>query len=123
MFYRIIFILAGIYNLVFGIWLFSSPLTLFAIFKLDVPFEEMISKSMGILIAVFSVIYFYAAWKPENSKKLILLGLVSKIFPSIALFFMIWKFDWPAKIFVMIFFNDWIWLIPFILFLTKKPAR
>src|SRR4051812_2787142 len=115
MFYSITFILAGIYNLVFGIWLFFSSVTLFAIFGLEVPFEEVISKSMGILIAIFSVIYFYAAWKPESSKKLILLGLASKIFPSLAVLFMIWKFDWPAKIFVMIFFNDWIWLIPFVL--------
>jgi hypothetical protein len=122
-FHKILFLLAGIYNLAFGIWLFCSPQSLFAFAGLPILIPIVFYRILAVIIAGFSVIYFYSILRPEKAKYLILLGLLSKIAPTIFVIFMQifsdFSFDW----YKMLFFNDMIWWIPFCHYLAGQNFK
>ncbi len=118
--YRIIFLLAGTYNLAFAIWLVAAPASLFGLINISIPFSENYILPLAIGIALYVPIYIFAILHPEKAKKGIGFCLLSKIGTLFLACILILAAGWPVALLKMVFFNDVIWWIPFFLFLRKN---
>ena len=77
-FFRIIFVLAGCYNLAFGLWAALWPLQFFSLFALCPPRYPAIWACLGMVVGLYGLLYLHAAWKPENGWPIIAVGLLGK---------------------------------------------
>lgn len=119
--FRIIFILAGFYNLTFGIWAALRPLDFFHLFQIPAPLYPQIWGCLGMVVGVYGLLYWYAAWKPERARAIIAIGLLGKVLGPIG---MIISFSdtWPRRLGMLNLYNDVIWWIPFALFLLRSTG-
>ena len=60
--YRVIFILAGTYNIVLGAWAVFAPRSLFEVFDLGTPSHPGIWACLGMVIGLYGLIYLQVAF-------------------------------------------------------------
>ena len=119
--FRIAFILAGCYNLAFGLWAAVWPLALFKLFDMPLPRYPGIWACLGMVVGVYGLLYWHAAWKLETAWPIIAVGLLGKVLGPIG---MVMSFgdDWPRRLGMICVYNDLIWWLPFGLFLVRGTA-
>src|ERR1700674_5515539 len=116
--FRITFALAGAYNLAFGIWAGFWPLEFFEIFGIAPPRYPAIWACLGMVVGVYGLLYWHAAWKPENARPIIAVGLLGKVLGPIGMLFSL-SDQWPPRLAMLNVYNDVIWWLPFTLFLLR----
>jgi hypothetical protein len=116
--FRIVFILAGCYNLTFGLWAGFWPLQFFEIFSLQPPHYPAIWSCLGMVVGVYGLLYWYVAWKPERGRPIIAIGLLGKVLGPIGMACSISEL-WPARLAMLNVYNDVVWWLPFTLFLIR----
>ena len=116
--YRVVFALAGAYNLAFAAWAVVSPLTLFGLASLEPPLPSPLLEATAVGVALFGFAYAYAALRPDRARPIIILGLLAKIFPPAAWLVFVGPRAWP-----MILANDVAWWLPFALYLRRTRPR
>ena len=116
--FRITFALAGAYNLAFGIWAGFWPLQFFEIFGIAPPRYPAIWACLGMVVGAYGLLYWHAAWKPENARPIIAFGLLGKVLGPIGMFFSVSE-QWPLRLAMLNVYNDVIWWLPFTLFLLR----
>jgi hypothetical protein len=121
--YRIVFLLAGIYNLIFAIWLALSPYSLFKLINSILPFPEILIYPISLSIVFFGGIFFYTALEPSKAYDWVAFGFLAKIGPPLLTVLLIFTSDWPVSILNLVFFNDVIWWIPIYLFLKNNKEN
>src|SRR5688572_22095395 len=116
--FRIAFALAGVYNLAFGMWAAIWPLAFFELFEIAPPRYPGIWACLGMVVGVYGLLYWYAAWKLDAAWPIIAVGLLGKVLGPIG---MVASFsdDWPRRLGMICVFNDLIWWLPFGLFLVR----
>jgi small multidrug resistance pump len=116
--FRIAFGLAGIYNLVFGLWAAVWPLAFFELFEIAPPRYPGIWACLGMVVGIYGLLYLYAAWKLEAAWPIIAVGFLGKMLGPIG---MVMSFgdDWPRRLGMICVYNDLIWWLPFGLFLIR----
>ncbi|HEY2881397.1 MAG TPA: hypothetical protein VGJ15_03165 [Pirellulales bacterium] len=119
--FRIALALAGAYNLAFGIWAGFWPQKFFELFELEPPRYPEIWACLGMVVGVYGLLYWHAAWKPEQGKPIVTVGLIGKVLGPIGMALSI-SDRWPARLAMICVFNDAIWWLPFGLFLLRGTA-
>ena len=116
--FRITFALAGIYNLAFGLWAAVWPLAFFHLFEIAPPRYQNIWACLGMVVGVYGLLYWYAAWKLEAGWPIIAVGLLGKVVGPIGMA-MSFSEEWPLRLGMLCLYNDLIWWLPFGLFLIR----
>ena len=116
--FRITFALAGVYNLAFGIWAGFWPLAFFELFQLEPPRYPGIWACLGMVVGVYGLLYWHAAWKLETGWPIIAVGLLGKVLGPIGMALSI-SDVWPRRLGMLCITNDLIWWLPFALFLIR----
>lgn len=117
--YRIVFLLAALYNFAFAFWTAAWPLSFFHVFGLAPVNHPAIWQCLGMVIGVYGAGYAWAAYRPESGKPIIALGLAGKILGPIGWVAIVASGEWPVRTITLIIFNDLVWWLPFSLFLLE----
>jgi hypothetical protein len=120
MVYRLIFGLAALYNIAFGIWACVWPEALFASFEMTPPNYPSLWQCLGMVVGLYGVLYAYAAIYPNRAKPIIAIGLAGKLLGPIGMFIAFRSGEWPLHAVTLIVFNDFVWWLPFTLFLFDE---
>jgi hypothetical protein len=120
MVYRLIFGLAALYNIAFGIWACVWPEALFASFEMAPPNYPSLWQCLSMVVGLYGVLYAYAAIYPNRAKPIIAIGLAGKLLGPIGMFIAFRSGEWPLHAVTLIVFNDFVWWLPFTLFLFDE---
>ena len=115
--HRIVFGLAGIYNMLWGLYAAYDPQWLFRFARLPDPNYPQIFACLGMVVGLYGIIYLEVARVPERGLLLAAVGLIGKVLGPIGLLRLIWSGAWPASTIVLSVTNDFIWWVPFGLYL------
>ena len=116
-FHRAVFIAAGIYNLCWGIYTTLDPQWLFRFADMPLMNYPEIFACLGMVIGLYGILYLEVARVPERGWLIAVVGLIGKILGPIGLIQLIWSGAWPWSAAILCVTNDWIWWIPFSLYL------
>lgn len=116
-FHRAVFLLAGIYNLVWGLYSALDPQWLFRFAKMPLQNHPEIFACMAMIVGLYGIVYLEVFRVPERGWLLAAVGLVGKVLGPIGLANLIWTGQWPPATLVLCLTNDFIWWIPFSLYL------
>lgn len=122
-FHRIVFIVAGCYNIFWGLYAVYDPQWLFRFAGLPPINYPQIFQCLGMVIGLYGIVYFQVARFPERGWVLAAVGLAGKIFGPIGLGLLIWNGTWPKSTIILCLTNDLIWWIPFGLYLVDARPK
>jgi hypothetical protein len=117
--FRLIFWLAAVYNVAFGLWAGFWPLAFFDLFAIERPNYPAIWRCLGMVIGLYGVLYAWAAENLDRGRAVIAVGLAGKILGPIGWIVTVQSGEWPPRLFALIVFNDIIWWLPFSLYLLE----
>lgn len=118
-FYRAIFILAGAYNILWGFYSALNPQWLFRFSGMPLQNHPEIFACLGMVVGLYGILYFEVARVPENGWLLAAVGMLGKILGPIGLARLIWTGQWPVSAAILSVTNDFLWWIPFTLYLRN----
>lgn len=116
-FHRAVFLAAGIYNLAWGLYSALDPQWLFRFAKMPLQNHPEIFACMAMVVGLYGIVYLEVFRAPERGWLLAAVGLVGKVLGPIGLANLIWSGQWPPATLVLCLTNDFIWWIPFGLYL------
>jgi hypothetical protein len=111
--------LAAIYNLLWGAWVVLFPQHFFKVLGMAPTNYLMIWQGMGMVIGVYGVGYWLAAYNPLRHWPIVLVGLLGKIFGPIGFFINYWSGAVPFNFFYILLTNDFVWWVPFALIVRQ----
>lgn len=120
-FHRIVFALAGAYNLAWGAYSAINPQWLFRFAGMPLSNYPEIFACLGMVVGVYGFLYWDVARNPERGFLIAAVGLLGKVLGPIGLVQLIASGAWPLKSAVLCITNDFIWWIPFAIYL--RDAR
>ena len=122
-FHQFVFALAGAYNLAWGAYSAADPQWLFRFAGMPPMDHSEILACLGMVVGVYGFLYWQVARNPERGFAIAAVGLLGKILGPIGLAQLIWNGAWPMKSIVLCVTNDFIWWVPFALYLwDARPA-
>jgi len=116
-FHRIVFALAGAYNLGWGAYSAADPQWLFRFADMPLSNHPEIFACLGMVVGIYGFLYWEVARVPERGALIAAVGLLGKVLGPIGLVQLIASGAWPLKSAVLCVTNDFIWWIPFALYL------
>lgn len=114
---RFTLLLAGIYNLAWGIWVIFWPMASFQWLGMDLPNYPQLWQCIGMIVGVYGIGYLIAASNPYRHWPIVLVGFLGKVFGPIGFLQALWQNDLPLAFGLHNITNDVIWWIPFALIL------
>jgi hypothetical protein len=117
-FHRIVFTLAGAYNIAWGLFTMFVPDWLFRFAGMPPSNHPEIFACLGMVVGVYGILYWYVAFAPERGWLIAAVGLLGKLLGPIGLARLLLTGAWPWKASVLCLTNDVIWWIPFALYLS-----
>ena len=121
--HRVVFIAAGLYNVAWGVWSAADPQWLFRFSGMPLANHPALFACLGMIIGLYGILYFDVARIPERGWLIAAVGLTGKVLGPIGMFWLIWNRTWPMSAVVLCVTNDFIWWIPFGLYLRDAwPA-
>jgi hypothetical protein len=121
-FHRIIFLLAGVYNIGWGIFVALNPNWLFSFAGMEPINYPDVFACLGMVVGLYGIVYLEIARKPERGFLLAAVGLIGKILGPVGLLMLIAQGAWKPATIVMCVTNDFVWWIPFALYLFDSWA-
>jgi hypothetical protein len=118
--HRRVFVLAGIYNIAWGIWSSLDPQWLFRVAGMAPLNHPQIFACLGMVIGLYGVLYLEVARVPERGWLLAAVGLTGKVLGPIGLGVLIATGQWPWRTLILCLTNDFVWWIPFALYLRDS---
>ena len=115
--------IAGIYNIVWGIWVVLFPSQFFLLTGMEVPNQLMIWQGMGMVIGVYGLGYWWSSSDPLIHWPIVAVGLLGKVFGPIGFFINYFSGQVPFSFFYTLITNDFIWWVPFFLILRESNVR
>ena len=116
-FHRGVFIAAGLYNIVWGVWSAIDPQWLMRFAGMPPANHPAIFACLAMVVGLYGVLYLEVARVPERGWTIAAVGLAGKVLGPIGLFHLIRTGAWPPETLVLCLTNDVIWWIPFALYL------
>jgi hypothetical protein len=116
-FHRIVFCVAGTYNIIWGLYSVWDPQWLFRYSGMPLQNYPQIFACLGMVIGLYGLLYLEVARVPERGWLLAAIGLTGKVLGPIGLGQLIWSGQWPLSTILLSLTNDLIWWIPFSLYL------
>ena len=118
--YRVVFALAGAYNLAFGAWAGFFPLAFFRWFALESPRYPSLWACLGMVVGVYGLLYLHAARRLDHAWPIIAVGLLGKVLgPAGLVATAATTGELPPRMLSLLVFNDVLWWLPFGLFLLE----
>lgn len=105
--------LAGIYNLLFGLWAVLFPLSIFQWLQVELPNYPSLWQCIGMIVGVYGIGYWISATDPARYWPLILVGLLGKVFGPIGFVMTASRGELPWSWGLILLTNDLIWWVPF----------
>jgi len=124
--YRIWFVIAAAYNLVWGIVVSAFPSLLFDLLKMPQPTYPALMQCIGMMVGVYAIGYGLIAKDPVRYGPVVYVGLLGKVLgplgflASASLGQLPWRFGWINV------FNDLIWLpifVPFAILVVRHEGK
>ena len=115
--YPVTFCLAGVYNILWGLYAAWDPQWLFRFAHLPLQNYPEIFVCLGMVVGLYGIVYLEVARVPERGWLLAAVGLIGKLLGPIGLVRLILSGQWPMATIVLCLTNDLIWWIPFALYL------
>lgn len=115
--HRIIFTLAGIYNILWGIFVSINPNWLFRFAGMPEQNYPEIFACLGMVVGLYGVVYLEIARRPERGFLLALVGFTGKILGPVGAIYYVYIGKWTFAALIMNVTNDFVWLIPFAIYL------
>ena len=112
-FHRVVFVAAGLYNIVWGLWSIVDPQWFFRLAGMPLSNQPAIFACLGMVIGLYGVLYLEVARVPERGWLLAAVGLTGKVLGPIGMVQLIWTGSWPWSALVLCLTNDFVWWIPF----------
>ena len=116
--FRITFLVAGIYNILFGLWAGLFPGALFQLMDIPAPRYPAIWSCLGMVVGLYGVLYLRVAWRLDDGWLIIFIGWLGKVLGCIGMSLTI-SDAWPLRMYMVTLCNDFIWLLPFSLYLLR----
>lgn len=121
-FHQIVFAVAGAYNLGWGAYTMADPQWLFRYAGMPLANYPEIFACLGMVVGVYGFLYWQVAREPERGIAIAAVGLLGKVLGPIGLAQLIYSGAWPMRTIVLCITNDFIWWIPFALYLSDAVA-
>jgi hypothetical protein len=115
--HRRVFLLAGVYNIAWGIYSALDPQWLFRVAGMPALNHPEIFGCLAMVIGLYGLLYLEVARVPERGWLLAAVGLTGKVLGPIGLLVLIASGRWPWQTIVLCVTNDFVWWIPFGLYL------
>jgi hypothetical protein len=115
--HRITFIIAGLYNICWGLWVSINPTWLFRFADMPIPNYPEIFVCVGMIVGLYGVVYLEIARKLEKGFVLALVGFTGKILGPLGIMYYMYLGKWTFPAIIMNVTNDFIWLVPFGIYL------
>ena len=116
-FHRAVFLVAGVYNIGWGLYAVYDPQWLFRFTGLPLMNQPQIFACLGMVVGLYGILYLEVARVPERGWLVAAIGLLGKLLGPIGLAGLIWSGTWPRSTVVLCLTNDLIWWLPFSLYL------
>ena len=116
-FHRAVFAGAGVYNIAWGVWSAVDPQWLFRFTGMVPSNYPALFSCLGMVVGLYGVLYLDVARVPERGWLVAAVGLAGKLLGPIGMLWLIGNGSWPASALVLCLTNDFIWWIPFALYL------
>ncbi|HET9263164.1 MAG TPA: hypothetical protein VFO14_08975 [Vicinamibacterales bacterium] len=116
-FHRAVFAAAGAYNIAWGLLSIADPHWFFRWTGLPLSNHPALFACLGMVVGLYGVLYLDVARAPERGWLIAAVGLAGKILGPIGLSTLVWSGTWPPSTFLLCATNDFIWWIPFALYL------
>jgi hypothetical protein len=121
--HRVVFTLAGVYNIGWGLFSVARPQWLFDFAGMPPSNTPQIFACLGMVVGLYGVLYLEVARVPERGFLLAAVGLTGKVLGPIGLAPLILGGAWPAETLVLCLTNDLVWWLPFAIYLKDAwPA-
>jgi hypothetical protein len=111
--HRVVFLAAGIYNIVWGAWTALDPQWLFRFAGMPPANHPQVFACLGMVIGLYGVLYLEVARRPEHGWLIAAVGLTGKILGPTGLAIELVRGTWPVAAAMICVTNDLIWWIPF----------
>jgi hypothetical protein len=121
-FHQITFVLAGVYNICWGLFSSAYPNWLFDFAGMPPINYPEIFACLGMVVGLYGLIYLEVARRPEKGFLLAAVGFVGKVLGPVGLIALIVKGQWPPATIILCATNDFIWWIPFGLYLWDSKG-
>ena len=115
--HRLVFALAGFYNIAWGLWTVTDPQWFFRFTGMPPANYPAIFACLGMVVGLYGILYFEIARVPERGWLIAAVGLTGKVLGPIGMFWLIWSGTWPASALILCVTNDLIWWLPFTVYL------
>lgn len=116
--HRAVFATAGAYNIAWGLWSALDPQWLFRFSGLPPLNHPAIFACLAMVVGLYGVLYFEVARNPEGGWLIAAVGLTGKVLGPIGMADLIVRGEWPASTLILCLTNDFIWWVPFGLYLV-----
>ena len=116
-FHQTVFIAAGVYNILWGLFSVFRPQWLFQFSDMPLQNYSQIFACLGMVVGLYGIIYLEIARAPERGWLLAAVGLTGKVLGPIGLVQLILSGSWPQSTAILSITNDLIWWIPFAIYL------
>ena len=116
-FHRSVFILAGIYNISWGVFSSLEPQWLFRFTGMPLQNHPEIFTCLAMVVGIYGILYLEVARRPSSGWLIAAVGLLGKILGPIGLAYLIVTSRWPPSAMILCLTNDLIWWIPFAIYL------
>lgn len=116
---KIILILAGIYNLLWGLITVIVPDLYFNISGMQTNNYPEIWQCVGMIVGVYGIGYLIAAFDPYKHWPIILVGLLGKVLGPFGFINAYYKGTFTLAAGITNITNDLIWWVPFTIILIK----
>ncbi len=115
--HRTTFVAAGIYNILWGLYTALRPQWFFRFSDLpDATYPEIFA-CLGMVVGLYGVLYLQVARAPERGWLIAAVGLAGKVLGPIGAANLVLAGTWPPKALMLCVTNDFIWWVPFALYL------
>lgn len=116
-FHRVVFVLAGLYNIVWGMWTVADPQWLFRFAKMPLSNYPHVFACLGMVIGLYGLLYLEVARVPARGWLIAAVGLAGKIMGPVGMALLLIRGEWPPAALVLCLTNDFVWWVPFAVYL------
>jgi peroxiredoxin len=107
--------IAAVYHFVLGLIMFFFPTSIFDWIQISPPNYLLLWQTLGAMVALFGLAYYLASYNIVKHYPVILVGLLSNTFITIAFVYAYLTDQIQDNFFWLVFVNDVVWLAPFTL--------
>jgi len=106
--------LAGIYNLLWGLWVVLDPVGSLQVcgYPQQIPYPQL-WQCLGMIVGVYGIGYWMAASNPVRHWLIVLIGLLGKVLGPLGFMIYYAQGTLPLSAGKLCIFNDLIWWLPF----------